>query len=414
MAVDAGIWFLIIFIIIIITLIIIAIVYYKGRPTSQNETNLVNSLLHKYDLPSGWTGIQPSSDPTRNTFHLYTFPGATIPVSVNGTFFPGQPTLRSSILDNLTPGPSGATCVDVDQIMAIQEVHTCANFNSTGSTGVSLGSICYLQNGQTASIGQSETFYASQPSLPPCLGTLGDIGLNFHSTSQPPNFGCIELITGSSGPTSGDGFAYSTCDIGNQDQIFRIIRTDPGPTGPIPPVQPATTQNVTVGSSTNLGLIAKFYERRSGLCINVEGAGGGTGSIPPERTPITLGPCNDGYGGFNWMLVPPLSTGFLTGNPNSVAPQQIVYIGYLSTFPSFITEEDIVNFLVASQAKSISPFGINPTDPPPPSPNGTIVLQTYVLDETTSQGLLSTANYIDYNIAGTIVQQDPVFQNVIP
>lgn len=354
---DAGTIILIIFAVITIILIIVAIIEYRQNVEIINNGSQLPQIR-------GWGSATPGADSKRNTCQIYTFP------SINGQ--PGQPTLRNSVLNSLTPtSTSTAVCFDTDQIVAQQLTHTCQTVAGSSDTQQPL-SVCYTTEGQLLQPGQSEVFYSADNcgSTLSCPGDVALLALNWNSPTGTMGAVCINTvaINGQNG-----NLDLETCNISNLTQLYRVTRMNPGATPP-QPGQPYP----------NMGLLAQFLERKSGLCI-----------IPQATNPISggqvvLGSCSNNNG-FVWALIPSL---IIDGK---TTPPQIAYIGNIQNIPSFNTPDDIKKFITSNNVLVMA------------ANDKQIILAPYSFDASTPQGQLASSQYLDYSIYNLILQENPSF-----
>lgn len=349
-------WILIVLGILIAGFIALLVIY--SMTNSKNKPNnaaYATNSLDLYKNPNTWGQATPTANADRNSCKLYTFPG----LMVGTTAFPGEPTLLSSVVDNLTPAPP-TTCIDSDQIEAAQLNHTCQ-----GLTGHP--SFCFLQTGQQVIVGATETFYdSSNCDVPQCQGELALIALKYN---PPSSYQCVYGVTGT-------GFLNTTrCDITDQKQLFRITRMNPGGSVP-PPGQP------------NNGLLAQIVFRPTGQCVD---AGSTT---PSANSSVVLGNCGNDNG-FVWALIPSLT--YRSGNtgPVKTTPQQIVFVGGVTSIPQFNTSEDVVNFMTSNNLLSMSQDPVN------------VSLKPFATDG--GQTSLQSAQYLTYGLYNVILNTKTPF-----
>jgi hypothetical protein len=199
---NVGHWILIIMFFIFLIFILLGFyIYHKNK----NNTSI-------YANPEVWGQPFPSTDNTRNVCSLYQF----VPAMTGGYLLVPSPTLNTNILDSLEPLPSG-NCVDVDQINAEQVIHTCII-----PAGITISNpivLCTKQDGEKASLEESETFYIGcNTQAPQCSGELVCLALGFEYQSVNycmVNNGENNLIT------------MSYADMSQPSQIFRLTKGIP-------------------------------------------------------------------------------------------------------------------------------------------------------------------------------------------
>jgi len=345
---EVGAWLAWILVFAIILFVVVGIIYVVFKPTVSQPD--IPSFLAKYESPDTWGQATPGPSAPRNSCLQYTFE-ATM---VGSTAFPGQPTLNPTILNGLTgsvPGP----CIDVDQIVAQQLTHTCQ-----GPTGAA--SFCYRSNGTLATPGETELFFdTGNCQVPPCSGTLAVVALDFN----PP----ISIVCMQEGGT-GQQLTVATCDLANEDQLFRFTRIAPGGTIPPPP-------------GVNSGPLAQILDRQTGFCVMpASGLTGPTGPAP--GTPVILAPCSVNQG-FVWFIAPALAGS--VGGSAIVGLQQLAYIGNLQTFPTITDFADYFNFTINN---NIQTLGISGSD---------VVMEPYAWSINVSPTDFSqSSQYLDYTL----------------
>lgn len=293
---------------------------------------------------TNWSVPVQGPDQTRNSCKLYSFPGTMV-----GTdFFPGNPTFSSDFLDLLNPSNTLPSCIDVDQLVAMQQSHTCQQNGR-------LSAVCQTIDGSIVGSGFKETYYTSNtcPNIKLCPGqlsllipnhTVGNLCLTTNGTMEP-------------------------CDPTHLDQLLRITRVNPG-------VNP----NGKKGPNNN-GLIGRIFDRVNNLClkpstniqtISVDQSqypGCGSGSTSISGSTLEFGNCSptpnpDLFAGYVWGFISsiaycpdPLGC---TSTTYSVPPQ-IVYLGDLdiANFPTngnyggLTGTNGVIKWLLDQGAKSI-------------------------------------------------------------
>lgn len=312
---DPVYWILLIIIVFIIILIAFGIAFYL-----RNE-NAPTPSMPQFQSYSSWSQPGPSNDPDKNVCILYQFPSGT----VNGPtgpplFIPGTPTYNSNILDSLTGTTILPQCIDEDQIIARQLIHTCTN--PTGAN-TQINSICRKLNGDLVSEGATELFYSNNgcSSIQQCGSTLATISTNFQA---PGNlFSCLSVENGL--------VQIRNCDMSSVEQQFRISRKNP--------VKNKTKENQQ--TSNNVGILGKFEHRETGFCLNgnlnnsesiifntsYAGLCPSQPNVVVNGFEISLSNCNTGptgYEGFNWFLMPSMT--YKNNNQLINSPQQIVFL----------------------------------------------------------------------------------------
>lgn len=363
---DPSFWLILIFIITIIIFILIGILWTSNEPTLPEPD--IPAFQQQYTSLATWGGATSGPDPTRNTCHLYTFPGQMAGM----TAIPGQPSLNSNIINGLVP-QTATSCVDIDQLVVAQQQHMCNG--PTGSV-----SWCYESNGTLATPGQIEVYYStSNCSSQPCSGTLAVTSLWFN-----PPYSYMCLVKGQSGNT---GVSLTSCNLSQESQLWRVIRTVPGATAAPPP-------------GTSNGNILKILDRDTNLCLM---PAAGVTTTPPNNTNVILANCGQKQGNV-WMLTPPIS-GVLNGI-NYQAPGQICYIGGIpnqnipQTFTSFQQFYDFINI---NQVKSLAMM--------PGLPTVTLKPYWWWINTTPispgDPGYFQSAQYLDYNLYNILLQIPP-------
>lgn len=386
-------WAMILMAAIIIIFVILGIIFAgqnnqanKPADPSQQTSLYVNLDTWSIPVPSGGTG--------RNVCSLYTFPG-----QMQGSFaVPGEPTLNFDVLNSLTPNPVLPSCVDVDQIAAQQVTHTC-NFTVLGVTGASAVSWCYETDGTLASPGTTETFYqncgndGSSSNIPACAGELALVSLNYTQTT--PGMTCPQGVFPQTSfciqGTGGTSLALAQCDISNENQLFRVVRSNPG--NPDPNLQ------------SNSGILAQLFDRNNNLCI-VPGVTGSTGNAV-AGTPAILGTCSPNIGTV-WALIPSFSN--IDGQPVSgtghtgctavgqtgciaQSPPQMAYIGGITQVPQLRTVTDVINFINNNNIMSLT--ASSPT-------GGPVFVSPYSFNQLDPTQHLSSSQYINYALYNVI------------
>jgi len=333
-------------VVFLVIFVFIGIYFVYNKPQNNPDPN---NFFSRYASPDTWGNNRQGPDTSRNICRLYTFPG-----TMSGTTaFPGEPNLNPSVIETLTPENLGG-CIDIDQLAAQQLVHTCLDvINPSDGGGVSF---CYKYDGTLASPGDDETYYSSQNcGIPSCTGALSLVAVNFN---PPGVYQCLIKV--------GNNLDVGECDIGDENQLFRVTRVNQGATIPPAPGQ-------------NSGPIAQIFDRDTNQCMGLSGP-----------TPI-LGPCNVNQG-YSWGLFPP----YVDPNTMKTVPQQIGYIGDL-VLPNFSDAQDIINFVTANNIQVISPSGND------------LITVNYSFDNSTVQGKLNTGQYIDYNLYNIIINSNTPF-----
>lgn len=390
--------------VVIAVIIILGIVYAVNQPQS-GDTGTPQSYEDEYQPFGFWGALHADPDTTRNKCRLYNFPGslseATPPVCYSLHGNPGQPTLSAEILDSLE-SQSLPGCYDIDQIVAAKVEHTCittTNLESGDYTGINAEgqpgiSFCYRLDGTKAAIGDSESLYTTNATLidpstgdigsvacstQTCAGTLSLYGLNYkvvtYNTSTKKLEPIFPVCVGSNTykmylrclRLEGDTIAARVCDIGDQDQMYRVIRVDPGVSVP------------STGSSGKNGFLAQIYNRSSGKCLVAD----------ETQTKIELGTCNA-----DWALIPAI-----TGTTES-SVQQTVWIGSLtdenvSKLATTKVPDDLIALIRSLGLRSIQLMG-----------DGSVVVAGYATYPTGSYRddvAMAATQYIDYTLYNSIL-----------
>jgi hypothetical protein len=264
---------------------------------------------------------------------LYQFTGGIITVDNVQYQYPPAPTYSFNYISPITPTYTLPSCLDQDQLLAQEINRTCL-----GATGAVSG--CYLEDGNLATPGTVNNYFTTAycTPIPSCVGTLSLISVGFEA--NPTTDSCFIKSN-----TSIDYTPAGGCNIGDENQIFRVI------------LSTSTSQQNTVimTGSNNVGPLAQFYDRDTGLCV-----------LPNSNTvnsALSLSSCPSPQ---PWLLVPTFtfagSTGFTgyvgyDGGPgytgNISAPQQIAYVADIDTallppfgtltFAEFIVQQEILS-----------------------------------------------------------------------
>ncbi len=290
-------WVVIISIILIILLGAIGIGWFI-----RNRTDETPESQNKFLFPMVWSQPTSSTNPNKNTCKLYTFPTALVNISGVPTAVPGAPTFNNNILNNITGATGLPACLDTDQTVAREVVHTCV-----APRGVVDGSItrCNLIDGGQTGLDGKETYYTNVgcPKIPACVGQVSLISVNFQAPTVSNSF-CLKANG------AGNLITMAPCNPSDQDQMFRITRTNPG----------QNPNTIKPGSGQN-GFLAQIYHRQTGLCVVPSITETSTVYNPAYINPVnasctgptqtftgpglTLGPCTGGqYPGFIWGMLP--------------------------------------------------------------------------------------------------------------
>jgi hypothetical protein len=276
-------------IIVIVVLIIIALISVKNREPT-------NSF---YTSPQRWSNPVASSNPLKNTCQIYTFPTNKIDISSVETVVPGVPTFNSNILDNLTGSTNLLNCIDNDQIIARQITHTCVGDNS----GINL---CYAINGDVVPIGTTETYYSPStifdangdqlnacPNLNTCVGELSLISIDFNNLKN-----CIEVVSPPPVNPNDPAVIMSSCDPTNENQLFRVTRTNMG--------QVPNANNQTAP-------FAQFLDRNTNKCLVAPPSAVSDVEMFAQKSLVGATFVNESpifstcsTTGTDWLLLPPL------------------------------------------------------------------------------------------------------------
>lgn len=345
-------------IIIITILIFIALLFlfiYLPKKSSSNQ-----------DFPSYsfsvWAQSSPSSDSNKNTCQLYEFPTSSEEISKDiYQAIPGNPTLNLNVLNNMTGSTNIPSCLDSDQILARQEVHTCSSPTGIGSNVIYA---CYGQDGKVYQPGETETFYNSSScgKINSCPGMLALISVNFQVPSRK-NIYCLTKET--SGETGMIG--VTTCNPGDTNQVFKVILTNPG-------LDPSSFTGPNQGIN---GILGKIMDRETGLCLSLSDKTG-EGEYDPSSVDcsgskkhyhgklLSLTGCTGGpYPGFTWAFLPSLAyctTGATCSKSKTkYTPQQVVFLGDLDyekiplsgKYKGQTGSSAIVNWLLDNNAQAI-------------------------------------------------------------
>lgn len=310
--------------------------------------NHTNEGVPDIDLfVTNWSLPQRGPDPTRNTCKTYDFPGSI----VAGNFYPGNPTFDANILDGITPSNSIPPCIDIDQLIAVQQSHSCQRNGR-------LDAVCKTIDGIVVGEGYRETYYTSNgcANIGLCPGQLSLLIPNYMT-------GDLCINSNGTGPIS-----METCDPIDQSQLIRITRVNMGvnPNGKKAP--------------NNNGVIGRIYDRANNLCLTPSTQ---TQTITVDKsqysgcsgftsiTGRTLGfaNCNTNvptglYPGYTWGFI---SSIFYCPDVNGCTtttysvPPQIVYLGDLDiasypttgSYQGLTGSNAIIKWLLDQNAMSI-------------------------------------------------------------
>lgn len=288
------------FILVVIAIILIVALRLRPQPTTTGSTvnglgtdtdAFIQASIDQVEQKVGWSKIEPGNDPDRNTCKLYTFPS-----TMNGDqAVIGQPTLETNTLNALTPIPV-SSCIDSDQLVAQQAKRVCQNED--------LGCIGF--DGRTYLQGQTEFLYQACNQPKACSDTLGLLGLQFNAN----DLSTLLCVQGQGDNIQG---SVTTCDVGQDDQLWRIDRADPE----------------TLNNNPN-GPYARIISRTNDACL-----GPLTGTAFAGAA-VGLTSCNINSG-FVWWVFPPFSS------DNGILPQQLVYTTSVAALPK--NKKDLNKYL---------------------------------------------------------------------
>ena len=261
---------------LVICIIIFGVLIYVVRTrTVMDGSPDIENLVEESRQRTSWGTPTDVPNGSRNVCSLYTFNSPT------------EPTLDSSVLDGLSPSVNTeGACVDVDQIIAKQQIRQCLGNGDTGN-------ICVNDNGDVFQQGQSEVLYVPCD-VDRCKDTLGSIA--FDSSPIPNSLICMESLLGN--------IIGNNCTQSIESQLFRIERAEA----------------LSLAESSS-GVYARIQDRETGLCVvpNIPN--------PVAGTSLTIGECTPNSG-YVWFLVPEFSI-------NGVdVPQQIVYTSSIAEAPT--------------------------------------------------------------------------------
>lgn len=313
-----------------------------------------------------WAQPTAGPDPNKNTCQLYTFPTSKTYNSAGvEVVIPGTPTFNSSVLNTLNgvAGPPYPSCIDSDQIWAMQFEHTCAPTGTFDITDPEL-SLCYLLDGGKTGLGGTETFYSNTspniqcPMSSVCPGQISVVSVNYQVPGVTGIY-CINRETGSS-------VTMQPCDPSQVTQIFRVTRTDVD-----------LNPSLLVPGKGQNGLLTQFLDRNSGLCLT-SGNNlidtyydpsylyplGCSGSITAVTgIDVVMGACTGGeYPGYVWGLFGSMRYCPLGSTACTFTPPQISYIGNVditqmpsgtATYAGLTGSSATVQWLVDMQVKSL-------------------------------------------------------------
>ncbi len=248
------------------SVILISIIIILGLIWGLRNISFKQPPVTKYNAPLVWSPPTAGPDPNKNICQLYIFP-TTIS---NGRAYIGTPTFNSNILDNMTGQTINTSCLDTDELLAMQVEHEC-----TAPRGVVDGqiSMCHLMSGGVTGIGGTEVYYDTQssvavcPGLKSCPGQLSLVSLNYHpdlNNYQQPIY-CIK--------NDADlGPIMEVCNPSDSEQLFRVTRTAIG-------VNP----NSLTPNSPQSGLLIQIYDRNTNMYLTA-----GTNSTNTIYTPSSV------------------------------------------------------------------------------------------------------------------------------
>lgn len=224
-----------------------------------------------------------------------------------------SPNYATSILNAMLPKTTDpTTCVDIDQINAIEVIQTCSKTSLTTNNEAAW---CPRNDGTFASFGEEYSYYTPCTSDTKfgnalfCPGSISGVTLGF-----PEN--CIASVTTT--PSLQDG-----CNLASVSQQFRVIRTSD------PSLHPSSS--LIQGSTGNNGIYMALVHRDTGLCLMP------TSDRPGVGSGVSLRECTSNNNGYVWAMIEPLeypvtSAGIfnVNGGYTATSPQQLTYIGATS------------------------------------------------------------------------------------
>lgn len=245
-----------------------------------------------------------------------------------------SPTYSTSVLNSMTSTPPN-TCVDIDQINAIEVIKTCSS--KTSSSSSTTGVWCPRNDGTFAQFGDTYTYYTPCVSDTKvgetqfCPGSISGVAFGVGEN-------CLSLTSTTPEVSTG-------CNLSSVAQQFRVIRTTDPSTHPLP----STVQ----GATGNNGIYVALVHRDSGLCLMP------TSDRPSVNTSVTLRECSSNNNGYVWAYIEPLSYPVnnvgdfnASSSLSAVSPPQLTYIGATSnpnihlnrsdgaTLGAFLTDPD--------------------------------------------------------------------------
>lgn len=241
-----------------------------------------------------------------------------------------------------TPSTNAYSCVDSDQINAIEVTRVCNKLveGIDPNTADKSKTWCPRDDGTFAEYGEEYTYYTacksdtviSNPSY--CAGSIAGVSIGF----QEEGFGYVPCLSYENGKL----IISPNCDLSEKSQQFRIVRTTD------PTIQPIISSKQ--GAAGNKGIYMAIIHRDTGLCLMPQT----TTNKPNLGSNLSLRNCSDNNNGFIWAMIPSIvynvdTNGYFypESELKSTSPQQLVYIGAVSN-PQFKLEGDsnkLGNFL---------------------------------------------------------------------
>lgn len=411
-------------ILVLILLVLIAVAFLLWWRNREFQTVIPPSQLPP--ATSYWSKASPGPDPERNVCELYQFPSKTITIGSETFFVPATPTFSNEIIEQLQGTTGIPVCIDPDQLIAQQVEHTCNN--PTGMTQNNPSVVCRNQDGGFTGLGEKEIYYSNVlcRDIPACAGQLSILSLQYLGPKPNITPRCVTAIEDPPEPVPTVDMSLD-CDFGDQNQIFRVTRVNPG-----------QNPNDKKASNSQNGFLAKMEHRESGMCLGLSAV---TGTINPNS--LATVPCNGdfptlnsgrmldlvpcgtgptGYPGYNWAFLPTLD--WQVASTEAKNAQQILYIGnqVIDEIPFFngsgyyldIEEATYTgtNALVAWKLGEDIPTMYWGNDP-----NDQIVALAYgypdnvlstlqLLDSTSCLGKGALTQYINYNLYNQMLEKE--------
>jgi hypothetical protein len=301
----------------------------------------------QYNNPSIWSNPRPDDrigPETPNVCFLYQFPSISQNIGTtdapNYIILPGQPTLNSEVLENITEDelkqipPDNLRCVDTDQILARRGFQEC--FQRVNSN-IKAVNICTKNDGTKALPGEKQYLYYNDgginqglgacPNVRACNGQVSLVSIDYNpDKNRNYAIGCITK-------DANDNVSLKDCADPNylnnpllkNTQLFRLTRMNYGENP-----YPSDTDQSTGKLASQNGIFAQILERENNTCLR----------LSEDNNTIQFGTCLGGYSdgnkiggpypGFNWIALPTISVDY--GATSANYGQQLIYIGNIDMY----------------------------------------------------------------------------------